>query len=34
MLSARDVEFEIKGDLYIQGLTHPFESLPTRILQV
>ncbi|HGJ5872588.1 MAG TPA: phage/plasmid replication protein, II/X family [Arsenophonus apicola] len=28
-LSARDVEFEIKGDLSVQGLTHPFESLPT-----
>ncbi|WFQ80605.1 phage/plasmid replication protein, II/X family [Xenorhabdus sp. SF857] len=28
-LSARDVEFEIKGDLSVQGLSHPFESLPT-----
>ncbi|HGJ5882993.1 phage/plasmid replication protein, II/X family [Arsenophonus sp.] len=28
-LSARDVEFEIKGDLSVQGLAHPFESLPT-----
>ncbi|EGT3608130.1 DNA replication protein [Morganella morganii] len=28
-LSARDVEFEIRGDLTVQGLNHPFESLPT-----
>lgn len=28
-LSARHVEFEIKGDLTVQGLNHPFESLPT-----
>ncbi|MFS1538721.1 MAG: phage/plasmid replication protein, II/X family [Candidatus Phlomobacter fragariae] len=28
-LSARDVKFGIKDDLSVQGLTHPFESLPS-----
>lgn len=28
-LSARDVEFEIDGDLQVTGLTHPYESLPS-----
>lgn len=28
-LTARDVEFEISGDLKVTGLTHPYESLPS-----
>ncbi|EIE2751481.1 DNA replication protein [Salmonella enterica subsp. diarizonae serovar 48:i:z] len=28
-LTARDVEFEISGDLQVTGLSHPYESLPS-----
>ncbi|PIJ48496.1 hypothetical protein BLD49_15690 [Erwinia sp. OLMDSP33] len=28
-LTARDVEFEIGGDLQVTGLSHPYESLPS-----
>lgn len=28
-LNARDVEFEISGDLQVTGLSHPYESLPS-----
>ncbi|EGI17661.1 protein II protein (protein X protein) [Escherichia coli M605] len=28
-LTARDVEFEIDGDLQVTGLSHPYESLPS-----
>ncbi|EJI0483647.1 DNA replication protein [Salmonella enterica] len=28
-LASRDVEFQIRGDLQVTGLSHPFESLPS-----
>lgn len=33
-LTARDVEFEISGDLQVTGLSHPYESLPSHFAGV